>query len=438
MLIKRQADRLQKGVTNIMKYRTITEVFDFGPYISKIILDTEHELKGAHLSTNLFSVYARQSSVQEDFEWPLFMGKPLNEQMEGTRKITGLYLSDSEGSPSDSGTYLTLCLYCDPREGYGSIVRFNGQFNVFVNTSYTITQTAPILTPTETIKNMEFTESCGNRILYGELLKTGTFSHPSLSLSYVYYEPEQEQDEQIPLLIWLHGAGEGGAEPLIAAIGNKVVNLISPEIQKIFGKSYLLAPQCPTMWMDDGTGEYTQDGSSKYTATVDELIRTFLDSHPSIDRTRVYLGGDSNGGFMTMKLLQYDESPYAAAFPVCEALDDRALSDDDIHRLKNVPIWFTHAKNDPVVDPERYVLATYKRLMAAGAANVHFTFWDRIEDTTGLAPEADGSPYQYSGHWAWIPMLNNQCRLDFDGQPVTINGKPVSLLEWLAAQKRTS
>ena len=32
-------------------------------------------------------------------------------------------------------------------------------------------------------------------------------------------------------------------------------------------------------------------------------------------------------------------------------------------------------------------------------------------------------------------MLNNECRLDFDGSPVTIDGKPVTIVEWLAAQR---
>ena len=46
----------------------------------------------------------------------------------------------------------------------------------------------------------------------------------------------------------------------------------------------------------------------------------------SIDTNRIYLGGDSNGGFMTMKMLIRNPGRYAAAFPVCEALDDSAIT----------------------------------------------------------------------------------------------------------------
>ena len=245
-----------------------------------------------------------------------------------------------------------------------------------------------------------------------------------------------DADEKIPLIIWLHGAGEGGQEPPIAAIGNKVVNLISPKVQKIFGgKTYLLAPQAPTMWMDDGTGEYTKDGSSKYTEVLDALIGAFVDAHPQIDRSRIYIGGCSNGGFMTMKQIIFNPSRYADANPLCEALADAFISDEDILKLKDLPIWFTHAKTDPVVVPDDFVVPTYERLAKVNP-NAHFTYWDKVLDHTGTQKNADGTPFEYIGHWSWIPMLNDECVLDYDGKPVMTDGKETPILEWMAAQKK--
>ena len=55
-------------------YATVTEVFDFGPHISRIILDTECELAGAALSPSQFEVEVTRTSTQgEDFEWPQFI-----------------------------------------------------------------------------------------------------------------------------------------------------------------------------------------------------------------------------------------------------------------------------------------------------------------------------------------------------------------------------
>ena len=418
------------------QYKTITEVFDFGPHISKVILHVGRSLKGAKLTENQFRVSVKRTAMSgEDFAWPVFMGEKPDDSMKGTLRITDLYVSDAEGSCVEDGEYITLCMYCDPREGLGSIIRFDGNFNVTVNTAYKIVQLAPIETGADTLEGLVFDENGGNRLIYGELLQTAVHEDPEVPLAYCYYRPEEADAYKVPLIIWLHGAGEGGKEPLIAATGNKVVNLISPEIQKLFGGAYLLVPQAPTMWMDDGSGEYTKDGSSMYVEPLERLIADFVKEHEDIDTKRIYLGGDSNGGFMTMKMLIRNPGRYAAAFPVCEALDDSAITDKDIADIAQKPVWFTHSKDDPVVIPDKCVVPTYKRLIAAGGKNIHFTFWDHITDQTGQYFNEDGTPYTYIGHWAWIPMLNNQCKLDFDGQPVICGGKQAAVIDWIAQQR---
>ena len=237
-------------------------------------------------------------------------------------------------------------------------------------------------------------------------------------------------------MIWLHGYGEGGEETKIAATGNKVVNLITPEIQEIFGgAAYLLAPQAPTMWMDNGSGALITDDSSIYTQPLERLFTDFIKEHPQIDPDRVYLGGDSNGGYMTVTLGIHDPSLYAALFPVCEARADAHISEEDLKKLASVPTWFTAAKTDEVVPVKDYVVPTYLRLKEAGA-DTHLTLWDRVLDQTGLYKNEDGTPYEYIGHWSWIPMLNNENRLDYDGSEVKVDGKAVTICEWLAEKHR--
>lgn len=417
-------------------YVTVTESFDFGPHISKVILHVGTGLKGAALTKDMFRVSVTRTAVSgADFAWPVFMGEKPDDSMKGTRKITDLYVSDAGGNRSENGEYITLCMYCDPREGLGSLIRFDGSFNVTVNVAYQTEQLVPIKTGTGTLEGLVFDINDGNLFLYGDLLQTAVHEDPQASLAYCFYRPEEADTRKVPLLIWLHGAGEGGKEPLIAATGNKVVNLISPNIQKKFGGAYLLAPQAPTMWMDDGSGGYTKDGSSMYVEPLERLIAAFIRDHDDIDTDRIYLGGDSNGGFMTMKMLIRNPGRYAAAFPVCEALADCFILDEDIAAIASKPIWFTHAEDDPVVIPDQYVVPTYKRLIAAGGKNIHFTYWEHITDQTGLYFNEDGTPYTYMGHWSWIPMLNNHCTLDFDGEPVMCHGKPAAIIDWIAAQR---
>lgn len=168
-------------------------------------------------------------------------------------------------------------------------------------------------------------------------------------------------------------------------------------------------------------------------ALIDEFI---ANNDAAIDTKRIYIGGCSNGGFMTMRMIIDYPDFFAAAYPVCEALYDETISDADIESIKHIPIWFTHSKNDDVVKPEETAIPTYERLKRAGAPNVHFSYFDEVVDIHGLFTDEHGQPFKYHGHFSWIYTLNDDCRLDYDGKPVTVNGKEVSIMEWLALQSR--
>ncbi len=99
---------------------------------------------------------------------------------------------------------------------------------------------------------------------------TGKFTGKpgDVTLTYASYEPWSLKGDgkANPLIIWLHGGGEGGIDVSITLLGNEVVSLIRPEIQSHFtteggaNGAYVLSVQCPTMWMGTskgfGHGEY--------------------------------------------------------------------------------------------------------------------------------------------------------------------------------------
>ncbi len=74
------------------------------------------------------------------------------------------------------------------------------------------------------------------------------------TLTYAAYEPWSLKGDgrANPLIIWLHGGGEGGTDVSVTLLGNEVVSLIRPEIQSHFtteggeGGAYVLSVQCPT------------------------------------------------------------------------------------------------------------------------------------------------------------------------------------------------
>ncbi|BCJ96304.1 hypothetical protein acsn021_38730 [Anaerocolumna cellulosilytica] len=420
-----------------MKYSTITEVYDLGPFVSKIIVEVGQPLWECDVNEETFQVYVERKDKKsgEIIKISKSWGSDEVYPSVGERKVCGAYTSDKEGKASQGGTCITLEMEVDPRISLGSAITYDGKFNVMVSCDYTITQIKPMNIGKCKIENMVFTESNWNKTILADEFITGESTYQGIHLNYACYQPKNNKAKN-PLLIWLHGAGEGGTDPAIAVSGNKVVNLISDKIQYIFSGCHVLVPQAPTMWMDDGTGRYNTDGSTMYLDSLKKLIDEYIAAHDDIDEERVYIGGCSNGGFMTMKMIIAYPQMFAAAFPICEALADEFITDNDIERIKKIPIWFTHAANDPVIDVNKHTKATYGRLLSAGAADVHFSCFPSVTDGTGRYVNQDRTPYEYNGHFSWIPALNNECILDYNNTPVYKKGESVSLFEWLALSNR--
>lgn len=227
-----------------------------------------------------------------------------------------------------------------------------------------------------------------------------------------------------PLIVWLHGAGEGGKDPNILLLGNKVTALKSREIQAYFDGAYILCPQNPTVWMQYGDEPYdiTREDSptrvSKYTQSCKRIIDAFISRHKDVDTRRIYIGGCSNGGYMTVNMLLNYPGFFAAAFPVCEAYSDSWLSDGDIRELGKVPLWFVAAKNDLTVDPEKHMISTVRRCLELnGASNVRTSLFDDVHDSFG----------EYFGHWSWIYLFNDEC--------VSESEDDEGLWEWLSQKE---
>jgi predicted peptidase len=465
-------ESIEKYNVTDAKYTTITEGFDWGPVVTKVILDMGKNIDGSTLSKDTFLV----SSVREYYASNLETMKTEEELTIETaeRTVTAAYISDANGDKAEESSYVTIEMEVAPDLPESSPFYYNSlmNHNVYVDTSYVIklTNEANLKTSDGEIITMTTTDKTGytenKNVMADQFDLTGSYTEDHITLKYVSFIPEtaSEEAEANPLIIWLHGVGEGGEDPTIALYGNKVINLAAEDIQSCFGEtgSYLLVPQCTTMWMDyDGTAAYNftvegSNGTSYYTQALMGLIESYVTSHPEIDKKRIYLGGCSNGGYMTMNLITLFPDYFAAAFPICEAYSDEWLTEDKITDIADMPIWFTHAKTDGTVPVyqgnmdyatmtfqftldengeaiaiDDYSNAAYARLLEAGAKNVHYTLWENVVDTSSKYFKADSTtePYEYMGHWSWIYTLNNECIEEIDGKEVTI-------FEWLAKQSK--
>lgn len=261
-----------------------------------------------------------------------------------------------------------------------------------------------------------------------------------------------------PLIIWLHGMGEGGTDIDIALLGNEVTALTTENqtnVQKHFTTAtqkgaYVLALQSPTMWMDGGDGEMNVDkpGTGKqlscYTDIVWKAITDYVENNSDVDPNRIYLGGCSNGGYMTMNMAFEHGDYFAAFYPVCEAYIDTKISDDMINDIKDYKMWFIQSHDDTTVDPKKYVYPTYTRLLKAGAQNMHLTVTDHVYGMDDPHPSSWGVPDTYMGHWVWITAFNDKIEKQVDNSVINastdikpeICTKDGNVWKWLAEQKK--
>ncbi|WP_160680173.1 prolyl oligopeptidase family serine peptidase [Clostridium sp. C8-1-8] len=401
-------------------YRTVTEVFDWGPATTKVIVDLGKKVDKGSVNTDTFRVHVARAENRTN---TTILG-----DKEGDRKITKVYVSDKDGNAVASGDYVVIEMEVGPDVSIASPINYSltTSFNGWVKCDYTIAQQKDISSESGTISGLVINTYAGDIKPIVDNFKLAQATYDNVTLKYSNYAPTKDNAKH-PLVVWLHGAGEGGTDGLLPIMGNKADNFASKEVQAYFGGAYVLAPQTPTFWMDGVNG--FGDGTSKYENALMSLIKDYVANNRDIDTSRIYIGGDSNGGYMTMLMARDYTDYFAAAFPTCEALKDTLIKDSDIEKMKNIPIWFTAAKTDTTVPVNDYVVPTYNRLVKAGAKNVHLSLFDNVVDTTGIYKKADGSPYEYMGHWSWIYVYNNQC-MD------TINGKRTTIMEWLAAQAK--
>lgn len=400
------------------KYNVVIEGYDWGPAVSKVILNLDEPVNS--VDWNNYEVRVQRSSDCSTI--------PAN-QVFGNRNVIAGYVSDADGNRLDEGNYATLVLAVAPNLPISSPIQYSNaegcRGNNWINYEMTIW---------DDVKGFVWNEEV-ERIMpiIDRFDLSGRYSDENgISMSYAFYSPSNDQ-ENSPLIIWLHGGGEGGVNPSIPIIANRAANYASDEIQAIFDGAYVLVPQSPTRWMDSGEGSTSGRVDDIYFSAVKNLIDDFISEHPNVDQNRIYVGGASNGGYLTLKLIIEYPDLFAAAFPSALAYSGEYFSEEHAERIKNVPIWFIHAKNDGTTVPEQTVIPVYNRLMEAEAPNVHFSFYDHVVDITGFF---GGDGYHYPDHWSWIYSHANTARRDYDNSLVKMDGRPVTLMEWLAGQSK--
>ena len=436
-------------------YNRVDEIMDWGAATTKLIVDLQADVPQGSVDNKSFSV----SVVRKDSR----LEEPLLEK--GSLNVMKAYISDADGNSVETGHYVTLVMEVGPTVSLGSALNYGldpvagRKFNVWTQNSYTITQQKEIGDVASDLVAAEMDRYVRLMVDRFELSASSyqDEEYGQIDLTYAHYRPALD-DKKHPLIIWLHGGGEGGTDATIPLSANKACAFASEQVQAYFGGAYVLVPQAPTKWMD-ARGEGTQSSGVKdnaisiYTRAVQDLVEHYVAEHPAIDPKRIYLGGCSNGGFLTVRLILDYPEYYAAAFPVCEALNGEYVSDEEVEGIVNMPIWFVTSATDTTVTPHIFALKLFNRLAKLGAPNIYISYLRRVVDESGQYETEAGTPYEYNGHWSWIYVYNNELSQVIDGTNTTgrlygrsarqnndvsqaVDAKVVSFMEWLAAQSK--
>ena len=229
-------------------------------------------------------------------------------------------------------------------------------------------------------------------------------------INYRYFAPEVPGNPDRPLVIWLHGMGEGGLPTnqnnIVQLLGNRGgTAFVTEEAQTIFGGAHVIAPQAPSGW-----------GPAQVQPLMD-LILDYAANH-NVDMNRISIYGASAGGGQVMRMLIQFPDFFAAAVPICPAINPVAFPDEAILSLAHIPMWLINAENDTTTPPA----TTSSRIHALLPHSIYTLYPNVIVD--GM---------EFNGHWNWIYVARNMPR-HTDGVSAWDQTDGETIWEWTARQ----
>jgi hypothetical protein len=196
------------------EYTLVIEGYDWGPNVSKVILGLDNVVKTVDHRGYTVSATHHSTCV----EIPAA-------QASGSRTVIFAYVSDQEGNRKAESNYVTLVLAVAPNLVIASPI-FYAQNPKCRGNNWIEYKLSVMDKQSNQVWDKE-----QKRIipLMDQFDLNGKYKvDDSITMSYAYYKPKTTAAKS-PLIIWLHGGGEGGYDPSIAIIGNKVVNYAAPE-----------------------------------------------------------------------------------------------------------------------------------------------------------------------------------------------------------------
>ncbi len=249
------------------------------------------------------------------------------------------------------------------------------------------------------------------------------------SIDYRVFSPVKENDDaKYPLVVWLHGLGDGSKDGVQISKSN-ISYWASEEFQARFtnGGAFILAARS----REEKGDTWSNNMIEPLKAAIDDFIAKNKDN---IDLSRIYVGGYSMGGKMTLKMAIAYPEMFAAAFPICPAWSP---SEELLANLADMPVWLTSAKADPLVNYFLAVTPTWEKLTGISNAPEKLRF-----SSLSKVCYEDGSRTS-SSHHSWFAVNHDMFSAENGDYPymTTVNGlgeavtltHPEGMISWLCS-----
>lgn len=264
----------------------------------------------------------------------------------------------------------------------------------------------------------------------------GTFEYAGIKREYALYVP-QNASGPVPLVVWNHGGGEYGIDIEKTLVANRGLTAW-PEAGY---NTAVLVMQVANQNYSYGTANdpERQKLIDQNNALQAKLIETLIDQN-IVDASRIYVTGASSGGGATMRFVMQYPDLFAGAIACCsmdpivnvhiqsgchdsyetivenfkaafsgnvytwdETTQQMVSKPVDTESLINLPIYFTHAENDPTCSSNSSK-AMFEAFSELGDTNNKIAIWtDEEMAADGISNGSGGALL----HWSWVKLFNH-------------------------------
>ncbi len=411
-------------MVQLTQVTAIAETLEDGQAVTAVMLEYPDEIKAGDVTVSTYHVPGRS--------------------------ITRVYVNNTgvKGEAASQGKYVFVELAVDPTPGVGegsTLLYANGE-NQRLPINLTIQQTANVtMISGDIVEAGGFENTAEQNLIADEFLKL-TYTNPEdgSELPYRLYVPEGYEEnggeEALPLVVFLHGAGESGsieANNEAQLLANASAIEFAREDAQEEHPCFILAPQSPShSWsQNNGTEEDPEYGPNQDGENVKNVIDELITEY-NIDTSRIYGTGLSMGSRGTFALSTAYPELYAAQINIASA---DTYSEEGLAAIADKPIWALVASDDTAdrVEGFRNNIADLEEQGAVVERRMEEEGWNgylRGEESEILAQEQwdaaeeSGANILYTeyiagttvpnSHWSWRPSFANDVIRDwlFDQQ----------------------